>query len=112
MASYLRRRTSSSTTADGAGCSAPPAGDVASLPALTEFLASISYSDGVPRQTGTLTVFFEAGRWKCCLNDREQEESGFLTVNELIDLPLAVDLALQEGKVDWRVKQGGRSKGR
>jgi hypothetical protein len=102
MASFLQRRSSSSTGGAGFGLCAPPASDTTALPALVEFLSAGSYADGAVRVPGTLTVFFEAGRWKICLNDRDQEICGWATVAELVDLPLAVDLLIQEGKVDWR----------
>lgn len=102
MGSFLVRRSSSSTGGVGGSTSVPPAGDVSALPALTEFLAAAQYADGTERLTGTLTIFFEGGRWKVCCNDRDQEVCGWAAVDELVDLPLAVDLLLQAGKLDWR----------
>lgn len=102
MASFLQRRVSSGTSGGVSGASVPPASDATALPALVEFLSASRYADGVERVTGTLTVFFEQGKWKCCLNDRDQEVCGWIAVSELVDLPLALDLLMQEGKVDWR----------
>lgn len=110
MGSFLRRIGSQSTTPDGSGSSAPFAGDALAFPALVEFLASECYETGESRQTGTLTVFAEEGRWKVCLNDRDQGQVGFVTVGDLADLVLAVEEVLREGKGEWRAARGTKGK--
>jgi hypothetical protein len=105
MGSFLQRRDSSSTTSGGSGSCAPDVKESAALPALVEFLASTSYGTGEARQTGTMLVFRDQGRWKACLNDRDQGLVAFLTVDELVDLALTVDLAIQGGKLDWRASR-------
>jgi hypothetical protein len=102
MGSFLRRHASSSTTSGASGAAVPGARDSRDLPALTEFLACGTYESGDRRETGTVTLFWEAGVWKCCLNDRDQGMVGFITLPELVDAILFLEEALVEGRGEWR----------
>jgi hypothetical protein len=102
MGSFLRRHASSSTALGASGAAVPGARDSRDLPALTEFLAAGTYESGDRRETGTVTLFFEGGVWKACLNDRDQGMVGFLTLPELVDAILVLEEALAQGKGEWR----------
>lgn len=69
---------------------------------LGEFLGDSRYEDGTPRRPGTLNVFYEDGKWKGCLNDRDQGLVAFLTGGSLGELLDDVERHLKEGGLDWR----------
>ena len=71
-------------------------------PALLEHLDLIEYGPGESRETSTLTLFREDGRWKCSLNDRDQGRSAFVTASTFAALLEAVEAGLQTDMLDWR----------
>jgi len=73
-----------------------------SLPSLAEFLAEVAWPDGSPRQTGTLMVFVEDGRWKGWLHDRDQSCSCFVSNTTLSNLLSALDAGLADEGLEWR----------
>lgn len=86
-----------------------------SLPSLAEFLSETVWEDGTARQTGTLMVFVEEGRWKGWLHDRDQGCSAFLSNTTLSNLLACLDTALAGDEVEWRPDRprpsGGSRKG-
>lgn len=72
------------------------------FPTLCEFLASGVYEDGSKRLTGTFQLFTEGGIWKATLRDKELKCFAFLSSETIEGLLLSVEVALQEGKVEWR----------
>lgn len=71
---------------------------------LTEWLVENVWEDGTTRETSTLLVFMEEGRWKGCLHDRDGHRSVFLTAGSPEDLFKALDEGLREDSLDWRAK--------
>ena len=76
-------------------------------PALMEFLTLCVWEDGKVRQTGTLMLLAEGGRWKAWLHDRDQRRSGWVTAATLRDLIDAVERGVHQESVDWRVDRKG-----
>lgn len=97
--SYLKR---SEMTPEGHRQSTPDSESVERWPALVEFLAEEFWPDGKARRTGSLTLFFDTGRWKVALNDRDQDTVGFGSCASLASLLDWVDRALRDGTLDWR----------
>lgn len=114
MGSFLQRRAGA-CPADKLGSTRLPAEeDVRAFPALAEFLAASTWEDGAPRVTGSMLLFFESGRWKACLSDREQGLVAFLTLPSLSSALSCAEEALRDQGLEWRAKRedGGARRGR
>jgi len=72
---------------------------------LCEFLGSELYADGTDRQPGSLSIFVGDGKWKACLNDRDQDLMCFVTSDDLLKLLDAVERALHKEDADWRAQR-------
>lgn len=85
-----------------------------SYPTVCEFLSSVTWPDGSPRVTGTITLLCELGTLKAALNDRDASASAFVSANSFTTLLKAIEAGLSDGSLDWRLKEasGGRSPGR
>ena len=77
------------------------------LPALVEYLSVQVYEDGERRETSTLTLFWEDGLFKGCLNDRDQLKSCFLSSASLMDLLVRFESGLELDELEWRKKRQG-----
>jgi hypothetical protein len=88
-------------------------GTVSSLcPTVLEYLSSTRWDDGSERQTSTVLVFCEEGRWKACLNDRAMDRTAFVSGNTPEGLLTNLEAALADGTVDWRRRgKSGRGRG-
>lgn len=71
-------------------------------PALCEHLSLDRWEDGTSRETSTLLVFWDAGAWKVCLNDRSGGRVAFLSGSSPTSLLEALERSLQEDSLDWR----------
>lgn len=71
-------------------------------PALFEYMTVVEWSKGQSRETLSLRLFAEDGRWKVCLTDRETGRVAFVTGDSVEGLLLAADEQLRAGNVDWR----------
>ena len=81
-------------------------------PALLEYLSENRWEDGTARECATLTVFFEDGLFKCCLNDRANSRVAWCSSLLWDDLLEQLDHGIQEGKLAWRLsKFPARKKG-
>lgn len=108
--SVLRRRSPGGGPSPGGDSVATDPDMAASHPCLWEFLTLSAWDDGVPRTTGTLLVFCDAGRLKACLTDRDASESAFVSASSWASLLSLLEGGLQEQSLDWRAKQqqGGK----
>lgn len=97
--SYLRR---TEVTPGGHRVHTPDTESAERWPALVEFLSEDFWPDGTARKPGSLTVFFDGGRWKVACNDRDQETVGFGSCEGLGGLLDWLERALREGSLDWR----------
>lgn len=81
-------------------------------PALWEYLTASRWEDGRPRQTATLMVCVEDGRFKGCVNDRANGRSVWVSAGSFTGLLGAVEAVLQSGQAEWRRNQWSKGKGR
>lgn len=83
-------------------------------PTLVEWLAASEWEDKTPRETSTLLLFVEDGRWKCCFTDRDAEKCVWITCDTLTGLLALLEGDLQDGSGEWREKkkwEPGKKKG-
>lgn len=73
------------------------------FPDLQYFLEHLR-KNGPEAGTGCLTLFFEAGVYKVCLNDRPEKRSSFVSHTSLGEAFRIADLQLRTGRVKWRQK--------
>lgn len=106
----LKKSNGSAVAAGISGVEISDRGDSLQLayPRLTEFLTATRWEDGSERQTSTLMVLWEDGRWKGCLHDRAEERSGWISSRTWGDLLAALETALVEEDLDWRRRKGPR----
>jgi len=81
-------------------------------PNLIEFLSTLTWPDGAVRFTGTILVFRDAGLWKCCLKDRDAQQSTFVSAPTLDELFRRCDELLGTGGGEWRSERPSGKKGR
>jgi len=74
----------------------------ADIPALVEYLTLDHYEDGASRETATLLIFAEEGRFKGCLNDRQEERVCWVSSGSLLGLIAELEANLEAGTADWR----------
>lgn len=96
------RRASGTGVEGGAGVLLDDAKFLKDFPALLELVSATSWEDGKSRKTSTMLLFVEEGRWKCCLSDREQQLTAFLSAGTHQGLLQAAEKGLQGGTVEWR----------
>jgi len=73
------------------------------FPRLQSFLADPLQTPEGP-QTGCMTVFFEDGRYKLCLNDRPKGQSCFVSSTILAECYRIAERGFQSKTLRWRVK--------
>lgn len=81
-------------------------------PRLLEHLTCRVWDDGTPRETSTLLLFTEEGRWKCCFNDRALGRQAFVTGATLEGLLLALERGVESDGLDWRRRREGGPDGK
>lgn len=82
--------------------SALAAGPLKQYPELWDFLTTSIMPDGLPRQTGRLSVCFESGVLKLSLTDDHTRQYASLSGRNLDDLLTEVELRLSDGSLPWR----------
>lgn len=80
------------------------------LPTVAEFLSLSRWEDGASRETGTVTLFFEEGLLKACLNDRDSGSSAFISARTFTSLFQAMEKGLLAGSLEWRQRGAGKAK--
>jgi len=87
-------------------------------PAMWEFFTETKWGKDEPRETSTLLVFVEAGMWKACFNDRDQERTMWASNATFEGLLASLEAKIASGEDDWRdkarndVRKQGSGKGR
>jgi hypothetical protein len=81
-------------------------------PALAEFLSAEAWDDGSPRETATMFLFTQRGRWKCMLKCRASQRISFWTASTLEELFMVMESALQDDTVDWKADRKPAGRGR
>lgn len=102
-------RASSSPLLSGTACN----GTIfESFPTLWEFLTLSTWPDASSRKLGTVILFVEGDRWKCCLKDPNVPRVAFVTGKDLDSLFLAANEGLESNDLDWRPDRpwGGQGK--
>lgn len=82
--------------------------DAAALyPSLMEYITGENWDDGSTRTTASLLLFYEAGLFKVCLNDRATERTGWAT-GATPELALSsLDRMLASDGMEWRKSKAG-----
>lgn len=82
-------------------------------PTIRSYLCDTKWADGTARQTSTLNLFTEAGRWKAYLNDRAMQRSTCVSATTFVGLLQVLEEALASDRVEWRYQaQQAPRKGR
>lgn len=84
--------------------------DLASrYPALHEHL-TLDWLEGSIRQTSTLTLFVDGGRWKGSLSDRDNRLVLFVSGDGFDAVLGAMERAIRDGTGDWREQRDWKAK--
>lgn len=82
-------------------------------PAIFEYMTLDVFDDGKHRDRATLQMMIEDGQWKCCLNDRSQHRSCWVTGDSPTACLVALEAALASGTPAWRhYKPWNKGKGK
>lgn len=87
------------------GVGAPAAADAqveTRWPAFFMLMTATQDDDGRPRQTCTITIVCEDGKWKGGLRDKDAQASVWRTGSTLEGLLTSLDEALTSGEAEWR----------
>jgi len=76
-------------------------------PAIWEYLTLEAHEDGTARQRGMLMAFVEDGVVKVCMQDRDNEQSLWVSAQSLPSALEVLEGHLQGGTGDWRRMKGG-----
>lgn len=71
-------------------------------PALYAHLTHTVWPDGKKRLASTMIVFCEQGRWKACLNAKDEELTAWVSADSFAGLWEALEVGLQQDRLDWR----------
>lgn len=82
---------------------------MADYPALHEYL-TLDWTEGQRRETSTLGISVDGGRWKCRLADRDNGLVTFISGDGLYAVLGALERALADGSADWREDQFAKPK--
>lgn len=79
-------------------------------PLVIKFLTLAVYGDGERREPGSLTIFFDAGCLKACLNDKDASLAAFVSGEGLAGVLASAEEGLRTDRLDWRPsrRKGGR----
>jgi len=89
---------------DGGADAGAPLPDVlgAQYPTLVQFLTLSRYGDGAARVPGSITLFFDTGTLKACLNDKDASLTAFVSGVGLAGLLGSIEDGLLGDRLDWR----------
>lgn len=80
------------------------------FPNLMDFLAgSFDEKGKCETSPGSLSIWIDQGRLKCCFKLKAESRIGFVVLNDPSNLNIALEKALATGLVDWR-KDGVRKR--
>lgn len=71
-------------------------------PHVAAFLSQTSWDDGTTRLTGTIGLFVQDGMLKAFLQDKDTQQTAFVTAPIFQALWDTIELGLGDGKLDWR----------
>lgn len=81
-------------------------------PVLEEFMRESQWDDGSKRETATVLLFCEGGRWKAMLNDRDAGCITFVSGHSVEACLKALDKGLNTTSLDWRASKDKLKRGR
>lgn len=104
------RKIKDLATSDG-----PPsvgaADDAGLYPSLWEHLSLLQYPDGEKRETSAIIIVAEAGRWKGCLSDKDNQRTMWKASDTLDGLLTALEEGVAaDDPSDWRKAAGTAGK--
>lgn len=79
---------------------------------LVAHLIETEWDDGEARQTSTLLLFAEEGRWKGMINDRDAGAVAFVSGDCLRAVLASIEKGLDGGNLDWRPTKSKQGRGR
>lgn len=79
-------------------------------PALSEFLTLFQWEDGSERETGTVNIFFQDGRVKVCLTDKDGQKMAYLTIRQGGSILDQVEEAILADDTGWRAYEPFKKK--
>lgn len=82
---------------------------VRDYPTLAEFLTRVLWEPGVPREKGSVFVFYEDGVFKACLNDKDSLQVAFTSSTTFTGLWKALEKGLKANSLDWRLSTQGKA---
>lgn len=69
---------------------------------LGPFLSAYTTDTGVhAAKNGSVLLFFEGGRLKCCLMDKYRQTKCFLTLDSLSDPLGDIEVTMKRGEMEW-----------
>lgn len=74
-------------------------------PALFDYMCSNAWDAKTARKTTTLWLFTEFGLVKACVNDRDTNETAFMTHTTLFGLFQSIEDGLADDTLSWRYKE-------
>ena len=74
-------------------------------PGLWEYLTTLTFPDGKPRQTATFMLTMDDGSFKGCLNDRANGRSAWVSSRSPAGVFSLMEERLQEDTLEWRKNQ-------
>lgn len=83
-------------------------------PTLQSYMRETAWETGEKRETATLMLFCEEGRWKGMLNDRDASCVVFVSGDDVAAVLASLEKGLVNGSLDWRASRSDqkRAKGR
>jgi len=81
-------------------------------PLTVQFLTLERYGNGEVRVPGSLTLFYDAGLLKGCLNDKDAGLAAFVSGAGLSGVLASIEEGLRGDKLDWRASKDKKGKRR
>lgn len=93
--------------------SGPGIADGSDFPTLIEYLTQTVYPDGSKRETAALIIVADAGGWRGCLSDKDNQRSLWKAADSVLGLLMALEQAAAEDDPGaWRQQGGVSNKGK
>lgn len=80
------------------------------FPTIWEYMTTARYDSGESRELSTLMVLFEHGQAKCCLNDRAEHRSMWVSAESFEGALKALEASLEAETGTWKQYQPYKKK--
>lgn len=101
MAEYSERRRAAAASSQSGSVQRDPRVEK-DFPALWDLMTTTKLKDGKVRRTMTVLLFVDDGKWKACLNDRENGVTAFVSGDTAQALLMSIEEGLQGDSLEWR----------